>query len=223
MAESREDNPERQRQWQKSYNERHPGRKTEHSRASKIRHNEEIKRKSKERYWNNPEARREYANQWRLRNLEKVRARGRELYVKNCERRKAESKLWNKEHFFYERARKFTDRYGALPGAVTAFDLWKLWKAQRGICSLTGREMEPRKHNGVALDHIMPVKLGGKTETRNLRWLCHEANAAKATMTDDQFKKLCLDVLSYDEMPITEKDYQLPHWAKEYRECGIGI
>ena len=72
---------------------------------------------------------------------------------------------------------------------TTASDLAKLWKAQRGLCALTGRKMD----RSAQVDHKLPLARGGKDDLSNLQWTTAEANRAKRDLTDIEFHALCTD------------------------------
>ncbi len=223
MAEVRRANPERHHRYALTYNERHPGRREEQWKASWVRNRQRFNEGARRRYKENPTKAIEYQKQWRLDHLESCLNRGRAYYWKNRDKRIAFMKNRRKQRLFYERSRKFNERYGYHGEPITSIQLWGLYKRQRGICFLTGRKLEPRKHNGVALDHIMPVCKGGKTEVPNLRWVCYEGNVAKGRQTDEQFMKLCLDIVGHAADKEDDRNQEIPHWAKEYKTCGVGL
>lgn len=213
MKRRREEDPERFKNYSRAYNGKYPNRRREQSRLSKQRHALEIKIKSHENYWADPESARRYAREWRLKHIDEVRRRQRELHQMNKERRNAESRRWKKSRFFYERARKWEKRYGCPMSPLT---LWGIWKKQRGVCALTGRTLDGRRIRGAAIDHIVARSNGGTGNSNNLRWLCHEANSAKGTLTDNELFRLCEDILihkagQHDEE--TDIVLGVPDWA----------
>ena len=113
-----------------------------------------------------------------------IMGRQRELYLASGgERNKNRHNRRRDKNFFSYRA----DRYRT----VSAQDLAALWKRQRGRCALTGRRLDKTAH----LDHIVPRAKGGADDIENLRWVCDEANLAKRDLSDDDFIRLCRDVL----------------------------
>ena len=62
-------------------------------------------------------------------------------------------------------------------------------------CALTGRELDLRT-DPYCLDHIIPVDKGGSNELSNMEITCPEANAAKNNLTNDEFIRLCIEVLT---------------------------
>ncbi len=77
------------------------------------------------------------------------------------------------------------------PGKATARDLAALWKAQRGLCALTGRRLD----RTAEIDHIIPKVRGGAHKIGNLRWVVKDANRAKRDLLDADFIALCRDIV----------------------------
>lgn len=94
------------------------------------------------------------------------------------------------ERFFKWRAKLFKTHYNL---EINENDLMNLWIKQNGLCDLTGRKLDKSAH----LDHIIPLKRGGKTELNNLRWVCPDVNYAKRNLTDEEFIKLNEDVIRF--------------------------
>jgi 5-methylcytosine-specific restriction endonuclease McrA len=113
---------------------------------------------------------------------EAARARQREWVQQNRERLNAKRREWHGARFFYVRAKKMH--------GITAYDLARLWKDQRGLCALTGERLD----RSAELDHRIPQARGGKHELNNLRWVTAAANRAKRDLTDAEFLALCLSV-----------------------------
>lgn len=122
---------------------------------------------------NDPNAVKEYRNAYHAANREAQKKKMRDYYAKR---------------FFWGKAMKLrgVDR-------ANAEDLSRLWKAQRGMCALTGRRLD----RSAQLDHKLPKAKGGSDSLENLQWLCQEANLAKRDMTDEQFVALCADVMRW--------------------------
>lgn len=147
---------------------------------------------------------RAYQREWSARDPEKIRKRKRESmakrramdidaarayarahHYKNHEASKATMRAYASRRFFWNR-----EMHLRQAGRATARQIAALWRAQRGMCALTGRRLDRTAH----LDHIVPLARGGGDELGNLRWLCHEANLAKRALSDDAFFVLCADV-----------------------------
>ena len=112
----------------------------------------------------NAEAARAYQRAWRERNADRVNAQLREA----VERR-----------LFWGRALRLR--------GVNAFDLWRLWKKQRGLCALSGRRLD----RTAEIDHRRPKVRGGDDRLSNLQWVTKEANRAKRDLTEAEFLLLC--------------------------------
>ncbi len=61
-------------------------------------------------------------------------------------------------------------------------------------CALTGKKLTP---GTAALDHCIPVSRGGQHEIANAQLLHRDVNRAKGTLTNDEFIKLCRDVVKH--------------------------
>ncbi len=139
----------------------------------------------------NPDAVREYQKLWRARNRDRINAELREQVARRL---------------FWGRALRLR--------GVSAFDLWKLWKSQRGRCALSGRKLD----RSAEIDHKIPKVRGGKDDLANLQWTTVEANRAKRDLTDDEFFALCSDVcgrLIFDRMRMVEE-----RWPAERMEAA---
>ena len=75
--------------------------------------------------------------------------------------------------------------------------LMMIWKEQRGLCALSGRKLDRSAH----IDHILPRSRGGSNKLSNLQFLAPEVNVAKSNMTDEEFIKLCQDVVNNSKQP----------------------
>jgi len=91
-----------------------------------------------------------------------------------------------RRRFFYARSINLRG-----PGKATARDLAALWKAQRGICALSGRRLD----RSAEIDHIIPKVRGGSHKIGNLRWVVKDANRAKRDLLDADFIALCRDIV----------------------------
>ena len=113
-----------------------------------------------------PEKSRDYQNTWRAKNADRVNANLRQSVEKRL---------------FWGRALRLR--------GVSSFDLWKMWKAQRGRCALSGRKLD----RTAEIDHRIPKVRGGGDDLPNLQWVTKEANRAKRDLTEDEFQALCRD------------------------------
>jgi len=104
----------------------------------------------------------------------------------NKKRIREQNRAYYFSHFFLTRARE-------LDSSVTASDLARLWKKQRGRCGLT----DVRLDRSIAhLDHIVPRARDGNDELQNLRWVTREVNQAKRDLLDSEFFELCRLVIT---------------------------
>lgn len=76
-------------------------------------------------------------------------------------------------------------------GKATARQLATLWKAQRGLCALTGRRLD----RSAEIDHVIPKGRGGSHAIGNLRWVVKDANRAKRDLLDADFIQLCREIV----------------------------
>lgn len=150
---------------------------------------------------------REYQREWSARDPEKYRQRKRESMAKrraadpegvrqyrrayheaNREERTAKMREYARRRFFWVKAMKLRGE-----GRATHKQLAALWKAQRGICALTGRRLD----RTAQLDHRLPRARGGSDLIGNLQWVCDAANIAKRDLTNEEFHRLCSDVMRW--------------------------
>lgn len=75
-------------------------------------------------------------------------------------------------------------------------DLLGLLGRQQYRCALTGDELTPEN---TTADHKIPVSRGGSHELDNIALVTAKANAAKGTMTTEEFVALCRRVASYHD------------------------
>jgi len=79
-------------------------------------------------------------------------------------------------------------------GAVTTGTILQLLEWQCYRCALTNRPLTP---DTASLDHIVPVRNGGKHCIDNVQVLHKEVNRAKSTMTNEEFILLCREVVEH--------------------------
>lgn len=83
---------------------------------------------------------------------------------------------------------------------IKSKDVLTLLKSQQYLCSLTGRKLTPKS---ASLDHIIPLAQGGDHTIENIWIVDHQANAAKGTMTADEFIRLCEEVAAHQQRRTT--------------------
>ncbi len=146
-------------------------------------------------------AKREGMARLRARNPEAARAKRNAFHAKNRETQKEKMRRYYARRFFWGRAMKLrgSDR-------ATFQELAATWRAQRGRCALTGRQLDRLAE----LDHIQPKSRGGSDAKENLRWVCHEVNFSKRDLTDDEFYKLCASVMRWIGERIQTVEASMP-------------
>lgn len=79
-------------------------------------------------------------------------------------------------------------------GPITTGNVLRLLKWQQFRCALTGRSLTPET---ASLDHIIPVRLGGEHRIENAQVLHKDVNRAKTTMSNEEFRQLCREVVEH--------------------------
>ena len=82
----------------------------------------------------------------------------------------------------------------ALQGPVNVRNVLRLLECQQYRCALTGRPLTPET---ASLDHIVPVRCGGEHLVENTQVLHKDVNRAKTTMTNEEFIRLCREVVEH--------------------------
>ena len=75
---------------------------------------------------------------------------------------------------------------------VSVQELLALLSRQNHRCALTGRPLTP---DNASLDHVSPRHAGGEHVIENCQIVIREANAAKGKMLQEEFLRLCRDVV----------------------------
>lgn len=69
-----------------------------------------------------------------------------------------------------------------------------LLERQSYRCALTGIELTPET---ASLDHCTPISRGGSHDIDNIQIITQRVNAAKGTMTTEEFIDVCRQVVAY--------------------------
>ena len=77
---------------------------------------------------------------------------------------------------------------------VSTTNVLRLLEQQEYRCALTGRNLTPQT---AALDHIVPIRCGGKHVIENAQVLHKDVNRAKGSLTKEQFVALCREVVTW--------------------------
>jgi hypothetical protein len=99
--------------------------------------------------------------------------------------------------FFYITFSNLKVRAKSKDELATTAEISSLWKKQRGVCPITGRRLN---RENAQLDRIVPSKKGGSDLVENLRWVHRDVNYAKRDLLDDDFFRLCWDVVSHSNL-----------------------
>ncbi len=86
-------------------------------------------------------------------------------------------------------------------GPINIANVLQLLEWQSYRCALTGRQLTPET---ASLDHIVPVRDGGKHVMENVQVLHKDINRAKSTLALDQFIQLCREVVEHAAAANTE-------------------
>ncbi len=78
-----------------------------------------------------------------------------------------------------------------MPRPITAKQILQLVEAQAYKCAISGRDLTPET---ASLDHITPIGRGGEHVLENLWIVDRQVNAAKGSMTNEEFFALCEQV-----------------------------
>jgi len=85
-------------------------------------------------------------------------------------------------------------------GKVTAKNVMDMLRRQQFRCAISGRVLTPET---ASLDHIMPLAKGGQHDLSNVWAVDHQINAAKGTLTLDEFIAVCDDVVRHQSQRAT--------------------
>jgi hypothetical protein len=77
---------------------------------------------------------------------------------------------------------------------VTAWDLWKIAKAQKMRCPFTGEKLTSLN---ASLDHIVPISKGGTNDPSNIRLVIKWVNLMRLNYSDEEFIEICHKIASY--------------------------
>ena len=138
-------------------------------------------------------------------NIKKILARReaqKRRYYKICKtdaykeerRRMSRERYWKKP---FVRLVKAVKKQAKIEGELKPFDFWKMAKRQKLICPLTGRKLSSEN---ISVDHIIPLSKGGKNSIDNFRLVDKYANLARLNHTDEEFFKLCQDVIRHHNL-----------------------
>lgn len=133
-------------------------------------------------FWSLERLARESARHKREREQEKIRRRG-------------------KPHF-KGRAISLNSNYKS---TITSADLEGLMNGQAWHCILCNLHLEG---NAWEIDHVIPVKSGGKTVIENLQILCSKCNKGKWTMSVEDYIAHCIAVADFTRLQRRQRQYR---------------
>jgi len=90
---------------------------------------------------------------------------------------------------------------------VSAFDLRKIYKKQKGYCVLTGQKLT---RDNMSVDHIISKSAGGLNISSNLRLTTKSVNIMRNTIDDGNFYLLCQQVVN--TLASTYRGGSTPHF-----------
>jgi 5-methylcytosine-specific restriction endonuclease McrA len=125
------------------------------------------------------------------------------LWKKYLNRCSVKRKRWQKRRTFVKlihwlksrlKSRNNTINGILVKGNITPLQLFGIAKKQKLICVLTGRKLTTEN---ISLDHIIPLSISGDNTIDNVRLVVKDVNFAKQQLLDDDFVKLCQDVVNH--------------------------
>ncbi len=81
----------------------------------------------------------------------------------------------------------------------------RLLEEQQHCCALSGRPLTPE---AAALDHILPICRGGQHVIENAQVLHKEVNRAKGTLTNEEFIRLCEQVIAHQTRNVRTPSHE---------------
>ena len=84
--------------------------------------------------------------------------------------------------------------------SVSPKQIMALIESQKYRCALSGRELTPET---ASLDHAIPLSRGGLHDISNVQVLEFRVNAAKGTMTVEEFVAMCCDVADHARQAVS--------------------
>jgi hypothetical protein len=83
---------------------------------------------------------------------------------------------------------------------VTAFEVWKIVRRQKGKCALSGVKLTSEN---ISPDHIECLAKGGTSVTSNIRLVTKNVNLARHMMNDEEFIEMCQNVVDRYKNSVT--------------------
>lgn len=146
------------------------------------------KRKESCRRWrqNHTQEDSEYHKQYRVENRLTIRQKGREYYHSNIEKERLRGKIYRRNNRVKEntKTRNYRARKRNAEGNHTVEETRDLFQRQKGKCYYCHKKLiNPFTKEGKGeiahLDHVIPLKRGGRNDIGNLVWACGFCNDSK--------------------------------------------
>lgn len=144
------------------------------AREWRAKNKEKCRKYSREHYKRNPDLFKRHAKAQRQRDPEKAKAWVADWKKKNPER-------WKRLMQVGKNMRRTRERGNG--GSFTVADIEALHAKQNGACAVCPAI------NGLEIDHILPVILGGSSDPSNLQLLCQPCNRSKGATHPDEWRR----------------------------------
>lgn len=170
----------RGRKWRLNHMEQSRG----YTRKYKAENHEKVLEASRKYHEKNKDKRNAVIRKWQSANRDKMLEIGRRWYEKHQDSEREESRKYRAKHPEKTLQNNRTRRASVKNvGGVIAANEWSALKEKYGfMCLCCGRkEPEIKLH----LDHVIPIKLGGKNVIENAQPLCQNCNSRKHIKTTD--------------------------------------
>ena len=161
------ENRDRVNEYQRNYREAHP----EKAATAAVR--------SQKHYRANRDREKERSARWHAENPQKVKESQRLYYERNQEARRENSRRWRRENP-EQVAKQNEERRAREAGASidSELDYARIYRRDRGICYLCGQKVKKSERH---LDHVVPLRRGGKHSEDNLRVTHARCNLIKGS------------------------------------------
>lgn len=167
-------------------NKDNPVRKAQQKAATRswvIRNPAKVSARNKRYRQKNPATINRINSEWARKNPDKVLRYARKKRKNNPETGRAAERKWRalNPEYAIARAQKRRERVRANGGTVSAREIADILRRQNNLCASCGASGK------LHLDHIMPLKLGGRHEARNLDFKCVPCNLSKASKSPEEW------------------------------------
>ena len=156
----------------------------EYARAYRASHIEKERERSHAYYTANTEKRRDYHRAHYIANVEVILEKHRAYKAANVEVRREQARAYRATHPDVHRAtwQRRHARIKGNGGSFTSQELRHMRLTQGGFCPYCQEH-----HPHLSIDHIIPLKQGGRHEAANICLVCRRCNSSKGNRTPDQW------------------------------------